>query len=153
MRADLGAIYDERLTIVNRLDAKDAGAGQDAYVATVLDGCMWTQRIHRSVQSDGTVAVGSTTSAQVPEAASYVPYREWAKLPDRTGTFTVRHGDYVFRGEVGDVADATALKALAASWEPDAFQVQHFRALVKGAGFEHPTSGVLRFAEVLYLEG
>lgn len=153
MRADLGKVYDETLTIVNRLDAKDSGEKQDAYVATVLRGCMWTQRAQRSVQSDGTVVIGTTTSAQIPEASSYVPYREWAAMADRSGKFTVRHGDYVFLGELGEAVSAANVKALASTWEPDVFQVQHFRDLTKGAGFSHSTEGALRFAEVLYLEG
>lgn len=153
MRADLGTIYDDTVTIVNRIDARDAGAMQDVYSKHVLRSCMWVAQSQRTVQSDGTVAIGTVHKVQVPESADYVPYREFAKMADRSGAFTVSQGDYIIRGEVAEDIDASTLKSVVASYEPDAFQVQHFRDSTKGAGFEHGTVGIMRFAECYYIEG
>lgn len=153
MFADLGRIYDRTVTIVNRLDAKDAGLKADEYRATALEGCMWASKATRSVQSDGTVVIGTVHTVQVPESAAYVPYREWAGLEAREGTFTVREGDYVLLGTVEGEVTASNVKKVAAAHEPDAFQVQHFRDLTKGGGFSHSTAGALRFAECYYIEG
>lgn len=153
MRANLGKLYDETVTVLNRLDAKDAGERQDSYHVTVLHGCMWDSKATRSVQSDGTVIVGTVHRLQIPESGSYVPYREWSKLPERKGRFTLRQGDYVVLGEVSEEVTASNVKKVVASYEPEAFQVQHFSNLTKGAGMSGSKAGVLRFAECFYVEG
>lgn len=153
MRANLSEIYDETVTVLNRLDARDAGQMRDSYHATVLHGCMWDATATRSVQSDGTVLIGTVHRLQIPESESYVPYREWAKSPDKEGRFTLRQGDYVVRGEVSEAVTAENVKQVVAAYEPDAFQVQHFRNLTKRKGLNHSGAGVLRFAECYYVEG
>ena len=147
MRVSLGSLYDETVTVLNRLDAKDAGAPQDSYHVTVLHGCMWDSKATRIVQSDGTVVVGTVHRLQIPESEAYVPYLEWVKLSDRSGRFTLRHGDYVVLGEVSETVTASNVKRVVAAYEPDAFQIQHFRNLTRGAGMSGSKAGVLRFSE------
>lgn len=153
MRADASAIYDDTLTILNRIDARDAGEKQDVYLKTVLKGCMWSSQGTRSVQSDGTVVIGTVHRVQIPETEAYAPYRELAGMADRAGRFTLRQGDYVVRGEVTEAVDASNAKKVVAAYEPEAFQIQHFRDLTKGKGFSASRSGVMRFAECYYVEG
>lgn len=149
MWADLDALYRDTVTIVNRRDAKDAGVPFDEYRKTVLTGCMWSSTSQRTVQSDGTVSVGTVHRVQIPESPDYLPYREW--VADPRG-FTVRSGDFVVKGEVAEEIDASNAKRVLALYEPDAFQVQHFRDLTKREGLSRG-GGVERFAEVYYLEG
>lgn len=153
MRADLGAIYDDTITVINKLDARDAALKQDAYYKTVLHHCMWAVREVRSVSDDGSVSVGTVHQVQIPESERYLPYREWRKAENREGSFTLRTGDYVIRGEVAEEVTPSTIKGIAALYEPDAFQIQAFRDATKGKGFDHSTAGVMRFAEVYYVEG
>lgn len=164
MRVDLDRLYDETVTIVNRLDAKDCPLKQDTYFSTVLHRCMWTQRHSRTVADDGTVTIGITHVVQIPESDRFMPYREWKdaeKFPEddpffsggNAAPFTARLGDYVFKGEVEVPADAMGLKKLASTMEPDVFQVQAFRDLTHGDGMDHGTDGIMRFAECYYIEG
>lgn len=153
MRADLGAIYDDTITIVNKLDARDAALKQDMYYTTVIPHCMWSVRATRQVQGDGTVAVGTTHQVQIPESENYMPYREWRKSDVRETAFTVRTGDYIILGEVPEQITASNIREIVKLYEPDAFQVQAFRDATKGAGFDHGAEGALRFAEVYYVEG
>lgn len=167
MRVDLGELYNQTVTVVNRLDARDTPLRQDVYYATVLDGCMWSQKQVRTVQDDGTVVLGVTHVVQVPESDRFLPYNDWASETkvapvgvdgDEGGTpfvppFTARLGDYVFKGEVEEPVDATALKKLVSRHEPDVFQIQSFRDLTHGPGMSHGTSGIMRFAECYVLEG
>ena len=153
MRADVSAIYDDAVTVLNRVDARDAGARQDLYLKTVLKGCMWSSHATRSVQSDGTVVIGTVHRVQIPESEAYAPYRELAGMADRAGRFTLRQGDYVVKGEVAEDVDASNVKKVVAAYEPDALQIQHFRDLTKSDGLHAPRSGVMRFAECYYVEG
>lgn len=153
MRADLGQIYDETITVVNKLDARDSATKQDTYYATVIDHCMWSVKFQRSVESDGTVVLGTTHQVQIPESENYIPYREWSKAENRADSFTVRNGDYIVRGKVDEEITATNVKQIVKTYEPDAFQVQAFRGATKGAGFTHSSDGVMRFTEVYVIEG
>lgn len=153
MRADLGAIYDDTITVVNKLDARDAALKQDTYYATVIPHCMWSVKATRAVQADGTVTVGMSHQVQIPESENYMPYREWRKSDVRETAFTVRTGDYIILGEVPDQITASNIREIVKLYEPDAFQVQAFRDATKGDGFDHGTDGALRFAEVYYVEG
>ena len=150
MLADLGTVYNETITIVNRLDAKDAPGKQDEYRKTVLTGCMWYAQATRSVQQDGTVTVGTNHRVQIPASPDYLPYREWAK--EQKG-FTIRQGDFVVRGTVTEELEAGTAKRVLASYEPEVFQVQHFRDLSKREGLVYSDEGIMRFAECYYVEG
>ena len=153
MQADLGKIYNDTITVVNKLDAKDATLKQDVYYKTVIHHCMWSDRVTRSVQADGTVTIGVAHQVQIPEAENYLPYREWKSAENRNGAFTLRAGDYVIKGEVTEDITASSLKSIVKLYEPDAFQIQAFRDATKGKGFTHSTTGVMRFAEVYHVEG
>lgn len=153
MRADLGAIYDDTITVINKLDAKDSALKQDSYFVTTIEHCMWADKVNRTVQSDGTVNVATSHQVQIPEAENYLPYREWRKAEARADSFTLRTGDYVVRGKVKEEITASTIKNVMKLYEPDAFQIQAFRDATKGKGFEHSTDGILRFAEMYYVEG
>lgn len=153
MHAELGKIYDETITVINKLDAKDSALKTDSYFVTTLDHCMWADKVSRSVESDGTVFVGTTHQVQIPEAENYLPYREWRQAENRADSFTLRAGDYVIRGTVEDEITASTIKNVVKLYEPDAFQIQAFRDATKGVGFEHSTEGIMRFTEVYYVEG
>lgn len=153
MRADLGRIYDETITVVNKLDAKDSALKQDSYFVTTLEHCMWADKVSRTVQQDGTVNIATSHQVQIPEAENYMPYREWRKAETRADSFTLRAGDYVIRGKVEEPISASTIKNVVKLYEPDAFQIQAFRDATKGQGFDHSTDGIMRFAEVYYVEG
>lgn len=153
MRADIGAIYDDTITVINKLDARDAALRQDTYYKTVIRHCMWAVRSTRSVQADGTVTVGTVHQVQIPESENYIPYREWRRSDARDGAFTLRTGDYIVLGEIKAEVTSANLRDVVKLYEPDAFQVQAFRDATKGTGFHHGTGGAMRFAEVYYVEG
>lgn len=153
MRANLGEIYDETITVINKLDAKDSALKTDSYFVTTLDHCMWADKVSRNVQTDGTVFVGTTHQVQIPEAENYMPYRYWRQAENRADSFTLRAGDYVIRGKVEEEITASTIKNVVKLYEPDAFQIQAFRDATKGAGFDHSTDGIMRFTEVYYVEG
>lgn len=153
MYADLGAIYDDTITVINKLDAKDSALKQDSYFVTTIEHCMWADKVSRTVDQDGTVNVATSHQVQIPESENYLPYRKWRNAEARENSFTLRAGDYVIRGEVDGEINASNVKSVIKLYEPDAFQIQAFKDATKGAGFEHSTDGVMRFTEVYYVEG
>lgn len=152
MRANLGQIYDETITVVNKLDARDNAEKQDSYFKHILQHCMWSTRTTRSVEPDGTVDIGTTSVVQIPESENYLTYRAWSK-GDKDQAFTIRAGDYIVKGVVTEEITAANVKKILAQYEPDSFQVQTFRDATKGEGFTHSTSGIMRFTEAYIVEG
>ena len=152
LRADLDAIYaGETVTVINRLDARHTEAKADQWLATELDGCRWSESEVRTVQADGTVAVGVVRRVKIPESDAFMPYRLWRESP--AGGWTLRSGDYVVRGRLSQAVDASNVRDVVASHEPDAFQVRAFRDTTKRGGLGGPRGGVLRFAEGYSVEG
>lgn len=153
MRANLGDIYNETITVINRLDARDSALKQDSYFATVLHNCMWSVKQTRSVQDNGTVVIGTVHQVQIPEAKNYLPYRDWKNAENRVDSFTLTTGDYIIRGEITEEVTASNVKAVIRQYEPDAFQIQSFRDATKGKGFDSSKAGIMRFTEMYYVEG
>lgn len=146
-------IYNSTITVINKLDAKDAALSQDAYYKTILAGCMWSDSSTRTVGSDGTVSIATSHRVQIPEMDNYMPYREWMQPENRDTKFTVREGDYVVLGEVTEAVTPSNVRSIVKQFEPEAFQVQSFQDCTFGDGFNSSDTGWLRFAEVLSIEG
>lgn len=153
MRADLGQIYDDTITVINILDSSDSLLKQDMPYKTVIPHCMWSDKPQRTVGTNGTVIIGTVHQVQIPESENYMPYREWRKHENRKDAFTLQPGDYIVRGEVTEELDATNLRKTLKAYEPDVFPIQLFRDATKGAGFDHSTEGIMRFSEMYYVEG
>ena len=153
MRLDASSYLDQTLTIINKLDAKDAGIAADAYYKTQLQG-VWSAKSVRTVLGSGDVAVAATVNMQFADTSHYMPYREWSKAADRNGMWTLREGDHVVRGAVtDDVGTATALKKAIAAHEPDAVQVKAMQDKTRETGLEYVDAGVMRYATGVFAEG
>lgn len=150
MRANLGRIYSQTITLLNKLDAKDSDQKTDEYFKTIIPKCMWSLVTSRTVEPDGTVVIGTSHRVQIPEDENYHPYKEWK---DTREGFTIRAGDYVIKGTVTEEVDSGNFRNIVKQYEPDAFEVQTFRDATKGDGFTHSVKGVNRFIEPYILEG
>lgn len=153
MRVDVDSYLDQTLTIVNKLDAKDAALAADAYYKTVVSG-VWSAKSVRTVLGTGDVIVATTVNMQFADTSHYMPYSEWSKAANRDSMWTLREGDYVVRGIVTeDVSTATALKKAMAAHEPDAVQVQAVQDKTRDVGLSYGDAGVMRYATGLFAEG
>lgn len=152
MRVNLGKIYNQTVTVINKLDARDSSQKQDEYFIHVFDHCMWSLVTTRTVEGDGTVTIGTSHRVQIAENVDYLPYKEWINSDHET-VFTVRAGDYVVLGEVTEEVTAANIKKVIQLYEPEAFQVQTFRDATKKEGFDHSTDGIMRFTEPYVIEG
>lgn len=150
MKANLGKIYNQTVTIINKLDARDSKQKQDGFYKTIIHNCMWSLITTRTVQADGTVIIGTSHRVQIPESEEYLPYTDWK---ESLSGFTIRTGDYAIKGAVYDEIDASNFKNVIKKYEPDAFEIQTFRDATKGEGFLHSVAGIKRFIEPYVIEG
>lgn len=153
MRIDANSYLDQTITVINKLDAKDAALTADAYYKTELRG-VWSAKSVRTVLGTGDVAVATTVIMQFADTSNYLPYREWSKAANRESMWTLREGDHVVRGEVTeDISTATALKKAMAAHEPDAVQVQSVQDKTRETGLDYVDAGVMRYATGVFAEG
>lgn len=130
MRVNLSEIYGDTITLINKLDAKHALLKQDAYYATVLHNCMWSDEFANGVSSSGVVTPTTIHRIQIPAyEGQYIPYMEWRKMEGRENYFTLRTDDYIVRGEITENVDATTIRSIISEFEPNAFQVRAWREL------------------------
>lgn len=101
--------WTEKITIVNKLAAKDSATKLDTYKKTVVENCFYKQIISRDV-SGTTVNLGTSAVCRIPKNPKYKPYNEWKK--DITDGFTLSVGDYIFRGEISETITADNVIAL-----------------------------------------
>lgn len=153
MRVDASSYLDQTLTVINKLDARDAGIAADAYYKTELQG-VWSAKSVRTVLGTGDVAVATTVNMQFADTSNYMPYREWSKAANRDSMWTLREGDHVVRGVVTeDIGTATALKNAIAAHEPDAVQVKAIQDKTRETGLGYADAGVMRYATGVFADG
>ena len=97
------------ITLLNRLKRKDSVTNTDIWYKTVIKDCVYKKE--RVTNIDGTtVSVGQQFIILIPFSNSYVPYKDWAKLEDKTGLYTLNMGDIIVLDEVNeDVTDKNVI--------------------------------------------
>lgn len=93
--------WDKTITIFNKIVASD---GKVSWQSTVIENCFW-KYINSTKYVDNVKMQTKEVICRIPEQDNYVPYLTWKDLADKTGSFTLRNGDFVVYGEVTDTID------------------------------------------------
>ena len=104
-------MYDQTVTIVNKLKKADSGAGAttDTWKKTVLTNAEFHKKTVRSV-SGSTVSLGETEIVLIPFGSGYLPYETW-KLDTSKG-FTMEPGDVIFYGTIAEIPTSANISTL-----------------------------------------
>lgn len=113
--------WNDTITIVNKLSAKDSITKRDTYKKTVLHKCFYKQITSRSVTGT-TVNLGSSAVCRIPKNVNFRPYHEWKE--DISQGFTLSVGDYIFLGELKEDATADNIISLYNEYKPNAMVVK-----------------------------
>lgn len=143
MNIDTERLLNRTVTVINRLDAEHYELEYDAYKATVYSPAMWSERVQRSVTSDGQAVTAKSYTVQIPVDA----------VPAENGTQAIAGiGDFVVLGHVVVPAGSSRTDVLKQLSGLPAFEVQTVRDLSTNGAVENGT-GVLKYLNVLHLEG
>lgn len=143
MNIDTSRLLNRTVTVINRLDAEHYELEYDAYKATVYSPAMWSERVQRSVTSDGQAVTAKSYTVQIPVD----------NAPDETPTQPIAAiGDFVVLGHVVVPAGSSRTDVLKRLSGLPAFEVQTVRGLSTHGAVENGT-GVLQYLNVLHLEG
>lgn len=98
-------IYNQTVTILNRLKRTDSSTNTDVWYKTILTDAAWYTSVEKSVDSSG-VYIGTSVTVLLPFHDDYIPYSEWKELGVQDSCFTMSTGDYIVLGVVDE--DITA---------------------------------------------
>lgn len=109
-------MYDQTVTIVNKLKKADSGVGatSDTYKKTVINTAELHKKAVRSV-SGSTVSLGETEIVLIPFDSGYLPYSTWKT--DTSKGFTMEPGDLIFYHELTEVPTSANFATLKATYK------------------------------------
>lgn len=92
-------IYNQTITILNKLKREDSDNGKDIWYKTVLTDAAWYTDSARSAGNHN-VYIGTYITILIPFHEEYKDYLDWVKMRDREDFYTMSMGDYVINGIV-----------------------------------------------------
>ena len=98
-------IYNETITIFNKLKRADSLTGKDVWYRTVLTDAAWYSNVERTA-TNTSVFIGEYIKVLIPFHDNFIPYEQWKGYGKQDSNYTMSIGDYIVRGIVEE--DITA---------------------------------------------
>lgn len=92
-------IYNQTITILNKLKRQDSGTNKDIWYKTVLNDVAWYTDSARSAGNHD-VYIGTYITVLIPFHEEYKDYLDWRELQNREEFYTMSTGDYIINGIV-----------------------------------------------------
>lgn len=124
----LNNIYNQKVTILNKLNRADSPSNLDVWYKTVIEDAAWYSQAVRTVQNNS-VSIGSYIICLIPHHDNYLEYFDWKKEGNQVGNYTLSAGDYIVLGEVTEEITANNVVAVMSKYEPRVCSVKHFEEL------------------------
>lgn len=88
--------------------------------------------------------MGQAFTILIPFTGKYLPYREWKKLADKIGYYTLSEQDVIILGEVTEDVNAQNITQIKNDYEPDTCDIRSIEQVQQRftSNFEFRVSGV-----------
>ena len=126
-------IYNQRVTILNKLKRTDSKTGVDVWRKSTVDDVVWYTKSTRSAGSSS-VFIGTYITVLFPFNSRYLPYMEWKKPGNQEEHFTMSSGDYIILGDVPENITANNIIKVLEQYGENVCQVKHHNANYKRFG-------------------
>lgn len=126
-------IYNQRVTILNKLKRTDSKTGVDVWRKSTVDDVVWYTKSARSAGSSS-VFIGTYITVLFPFNSRYLPYMEWKKPGNQEEHFTMSSGDYIILGDVPENITANNIIKVLEGYGENVCQVKHHNANYKRFG-------------------
>ena len=120
-------IYNQRVTILNKLKRTDSKTGVDVWRKSIVDDVVWYTKSARSAGSSS-VFIGTYITVLFPFNSRYLPYMEWKKPGNQDEHFTMSSGDYIILGDVPENITANNIIKVLEQYGENVCQVKHHNA-------------------------
>lgn len=94
-------IYNQRVTILNKLKRTDSLTGADVWYKTVIEDAAWYTKAARTASGSG-VYIGTYITVLLPFHSDYKNYLDWVAENNREKYFTISANDYIVLGDVAE---------------------------------------------------
>lgn len=98
-------IYNQPITILNKLKRTDSSTNNDVWYKHYITDAAWYTNSEKTATSTS-VYIGTYITVLIPFHDDYLPYDEWKEQGKQDTNFTISSGDYVVLGEVNDIITA-----------------------------------------------
>ena len=132
-----------KITLLNRLQKKDSVTNLDIWYKTVINDCEYKKE--RITDMNGTtVAMGTQFTILIPFTGKYLPYREWKKLDDKTGYYTLSTKDVIVLGDVEGDVNPSNIISIKNDYSPDSCDIQSIEQVEQrfSANYEFRVGGI-----------
>lgn len=119
-------IYNQRVTILNKLKRTDSLTAKDVWYKTVLDDVAWYASAERTATSSA-VFIGTYIKVLIPFHNEYLPYIQWKETGNQDENFTMSLGDYIILGDVPEEITADNVIKTIQKYGDNVCQVKHFQ--------------------------
>lgn len=134
---------DGTITLLNKLKRKDSTTNLDVWYKTIIKNCVYAQDRISNVNGS-VVSMGQTFTILIPFTGKYLPYREWKKLEDKTGYYTLSEQDVIILDEVTEDVTAQNITQIKNDYEPNTCDIRSIEQVQRrlDVNFEFRVSGV-----------
>ena len=128
---------------MNKLKRKDSATNIDVWYKTIITNCVY-KKDRVSAVNGNVVSMGQAFTILIPFTGKYLPYREWKKLADKIGYYTLSEQDVIILGEVTEDVTAQNITQIKNDYEPDTCDIRSIEQAQQKftSNFEFRVSGV-----------
>lgn len=116
-------IYNQTLTILNKLKKDDSSTNVDVWHKTVIQNGYFSKKVVANV-SGTTTSLGEVDKVMIPFSKNYKPYKEWKQVGQQDGYYTMSNGDYVVNADVTEDVTANNIVATLKKYGDDVCTVR-----------------------------
>ena len=131
------------ITLLNRLKRQDSITNTDIWYKTVIKNC--TYKKDRVSNVNGTVvSMGQSFTILIPFTGNHLPYKEWKKLEDKTGYYTLSNQDVIILDEVTEEVTPNTITKRKNEYEPKTCEIRSIEQVDKklSVRFEFRVGGI-----------
>ena len=110
------------VTLLNKLKRKDSTTNTDIWYKTILTDCVYKKTSLASVTGK-TVGMGQQFTILIPFTGKYLPYKDWKKLADKTGFYTLSPNDVIILGTVEEAVSDKNIITIKNDYEPNSCEI------------------------------
>ena len=130
------------ITLLNRLKRKDSVTNTDVWYKTKIQNCVYKK--DRITTVNGTVvSMGQAFTVLIPFTGNYLPYKDWKKLEDKTGFYTLSEQDVIILDDVVEEVTPQNITQIKNDYEPNTCEIRSIEQVnqVFSVQFEFRVSG------------
>ena len=131
------------ITLLNRLKRKDSVTNTDVWYKTKIQNCVY-KKVRITTVNGTVVSMGQAFTILIPFTGNYLPYKDWKKLEDKTGFYTLSEQDVIILDDVVEEVTPQNITHIKNDYEPNTCEIRSIEQVnqVFSVQFEFRVSGV-----------